>query len=78
MRELVDEGHVPGGTRTNLELAAAYAEFGAGLDEADRLLACDAQTSGGLLVALPAERAAAAPVARHRPSQRRAGRDRAW
>ena len=54
VRELAEAGHVPGGTRTNLELAAAYAEFGAGLDEVDRLLACDAQTSGGLLVALPA------------------------
>ena len=61
VRELIAEGHIPGGTRTNLELAAAYAEFGDGLDEADRLLACDAQTSGGLLVALPAERAKALP-----------------
>ena len=61
VRELIAEGHIPGGTRTNLELAVAYAEFGDGLDEADRLLACDAQTSGGLLVALPAERAKALP-----------------
>ena len=61
VRELIAEGQVPGGTRTNLELAGAYAEFGAGLDEAGRLLACDAQTSGGLLVALPPERAAALP-----------------
>jgi len=61
VRELIAEGHIPGGTRTNLELAAAYAEFGDGLDEVDRLLACDAQTSGGLLVALPAERAKALP-----------------
>jgi selenide, water dikinase len=61
VRQLVEEGHVPGGTRTNLELAAAYTDFGSGLDETDRLLACDAQTSGGLLVALPAERAAALP-----------------
>ena len=61
MRGLIAAGHVPGGTRTNLELAAAYAEFGSGLDGADRLLACDAQTSGGLLVALPPERAATLP-----------------
>ena len=61
VRELIDAGHVPGGTRTNLELAGAYAEFGAALGEAGRLLACDAQTSGGLLVALPPERAAALP-----------------
>ena len=45
----------------NLDLAAAYGEFGTGLDEADRLLACDAQTSGGLFVSLPADRAAELP-----------------
>jgi selenide, water dikinase len=61
VRELIDEGHVPGGTRTNLDLAAGYTEFGAGLSESDRLLACDAQTSGGLLVALPPERAEPLP-----------------
>jgi selenide, water dikinase len=61
VRDLIDAGHVPGGTRANLELAAAYAELGPGLDDADRLLACDAQTSGGLLVSLPAERAATLP-----------------
>ena len=61
VRELIDEGHVPGGTRTNLDLAAGYTEFEAGLSESDRLLACDAQTSGGLLVALPPERAEALP-----------------
>ena len=61
VRELVDDGHVPGGTRTNLELAAEYTEFGPDLSEVDRLLACDAQTSGGLFVSLPAERAAELP-----------------
>jgi selenide,water dikinase len=52
---------VPGGTRTNLELAAGYAEFAPGLGEVDRLLVCDAQTSGGLLAALPADRATTLP-----------------
>jgi selenide, water dikinase len=61
VRELIHEGHVPGGTRTNLELAAEYAEFSGRLGDVDRLLACDAQTSGGLLVALPEERAQALP-----------------
>jgi selenide,water dikinase len=61
VRGLIDEGYVPGGTRTNLELASAYTDFGSELSESDRLLACDAQTSGGLLVALPAERAATLP-----------------
>ncbi len=48
---------MPGGTRTNLELAGAYATFDPGLGETERLLACDAQTAGGLLAALPADRA---------------------
>ncbi|MGN6378541.1 MAG: selenide, water dikinase SelD, partial [Gaiellales bacterium] len=61
VRELAEAGFVPGGSRTNLELAAGYAEFDQSLDELDRQLACDAQTSGGLLVALPAERAAGLP-----------------
>jgi len=61
VRELIAAGHIPGGTRTNLDLAAAYGEFAAGLDETDRLLACDAQTSGGLFVSLPAERAEGLP-----------------
>jgi selenium donor protein len=61
VRELVEGGHVPGGTRTNLDLAADYTEFAAWLSETDRLLACDAQTSGGLFVSLSAERAAELP-----------------
>ncbi len=61
VRELIEAGHVPGGTRTNLDLAAEYAEFAPGLSEVDRLLVCDAQTSGGLFVSLPAERAAGLP-----------------
>ena len=54
VRDLAGHGVVPGGTRTNLELASSYARFGDRLNEVDRLLACDAQTSGGLLAALPA------------------------
>jgi selenium donor protein len=57
VRELADRGIVPGGTRTNLDLAGAYAVFGRHLDETDRLLGCDAQTAGGLLAALPREAA---------------------
>jgi selenide,water dikinase len=56
-RELAEAGVVPGGTKTNLELAGAYATFGDGLSEVDRLIACDAQTAGGLLAAVPAETA---------------------
>jgi selenide, water dikinase len=50
-------GCVPGGTRRNLDDAAADVRWAAGVDDTLRLLLCDAQTSGGLLLAVPAERA---------------------
>jgi selenide, water dikinase len=49
-------GHFPGGTRRNLEAAAAYATFAPGVDERRRLILADAQTSGGLLIACPPDR----------------------
>jgi len=52
---LAERGIAPGGTRRNLEHATAFTDFG-GLPEARRLLLADAQTSGGLLVAVPAGR----------------------
>ena len=55
-RELAEAGHISGGTRRNLGDAEAYATFDPGLAELDRLLGCDAQTSGGLLVAVAPER----------------------
>jgi selenide, water dikinase len=54
VRELAEAGVVPGGTRTNLDLASAYATFADEVSEVDRLIACDAQTAGGLLAAVPA------------------------
>jgi selenide,water dikinase len=59
VRALAAAGHVAGGSRRTLEAAAAYAAFAPGLAELDQLLACDAQTSGGLLVALDPSRAEA-------------------
>jgi selenide,water dikinase len=56
--ELVSAGHVPGGSRNNRAAADAFATFAPGHDEVRAALACDAQTSGGLLLALPASRAA--------------------
>jgi len=52
-RELAERGAIPGGTRRNLESLAGAVEFAAGIDETTRLLLADAQTSGGLLIALP-------------------------
>jgi selenide, water dikinase len=50
--------HAPGGTRANharaLELGASFAPS---VSEAVRLTLCDAQTSGGLLIAVPESRA---------------------
>lgn len=56
--ELARAGYVPGGTRDNLAAALdAGATFDESLDEAMRLVLCDAQTSGGLLIAIPPESA---------------------
>lgn len=54
-RTLVRRGAVAGGTARNYEYLKSRVEF-AGLDEADQLILCDAQTSGGLLMAVPADR----------------------
>jgi len=50
------DGLCPGGTRRNLEYAAPNARFDAALTEPQRLLLADAQTSGGLLIAVPQDR----------------------
>jgi selenide,water dikinase len=44
-------GYVSGGTRRNLAWVDPHVEWGARIDETERLLLADAQTSGGLLVA---------------------------
>ena len=49
--ELAASGVVPGGTERNLE-AASHVSWGDTLTRADQLLAVDAQTSGGLLLAV--------------------------
>ncbi len=59
VRELVAAGCLPGGSRRNQELAAGFTEGVASVPGDLWALACDAQTSGGLLVALPAEAGAA-------------------
>lgn len=53
-RELATAGHVPGGTRRNSRDLDADLEVAAGIDPVTRILLCDAQTSGGLLMAVPA------------------------
>jgi selenide,water dikinase len=52
-RRLVAEGVAPGGSRNNAKNMRERAAVADGVTEEDFLLVCDAQTSGGLLVALP-------------------------
>ena len=52
-------GSVPGGTGRNRDAVAPHVTFAPGVDETTRVLLCDAQTSGGLLLAVPPERAEA-------------------
>ncbi len=54
-RELAGQGLVPGGSKRNRTYVEAHASFAPGVDEVTRILLCDAQTSGGLLVAVPPE-----------------------
>jgi len=56
VRPLLAEGMVAGGTRRNHAFVAPDVDFG-GLPEPEQLLLADAQTSGGLLLAVPPERA---------------------
>ena len=57
-KNLASRGVVPGGTQRNLE-AATTVEWAPELSAADRYICVDAQTSGGLLLAVPAENEAA-------------------
>lgn len=52
--ELAAQGSVPGGTRRNLETIPV--EFGDDVSSMEQLLCADAQTSGGLLIAIPEDR----------------------
>jgi len=54
--ELAEGGAIPGGTKRNREALAAHVKFAAAVPEPLRVLLCDAQTSGGLLIAVDADR----------------------
>jgi selenide, water dikinase len=54
-RLLAEAGNFPGGTRRNLTAAGDFVQFPEALPERVRLILADAQTSGGLLIACPAE-----------------------
>src|SRR5207249_6733542 len=54
--EAAERGAIPGGTERNAASIADTVRFAAGVDQTARLLLADAQTSGGLLIAVAAER----------------------
>ncbi len=54
--ELAGSGAIPGGTRRNREALAEHVKLGAEIPEPLRVLLFDAQTSGGLLIAVAANR----------------------
>jgi selenide,water dikinase len=51
-RDLAAAGHIPGGTKRNVEASAPFVDWSEP-DDATRILLSDAQTSGGLLAACP-------------------------
>ena len=55
-REVVEQGIAPGGTRTNLDTVGGQVSWHPDISDEEKLLLCDAQTSGGLLISLPQER----------------------
>ncbi len=55
-RDMAARGAVPGGTQRNLTSIADAVSFAVGVDETTRVLLCDAQTSGGLLIAVPPDK----------------------
>ncbi len=58
VRELVRSGVLPGGSRRNAREHAEFTTFGSQIDAELRLILSDAQTSGGLLIAVAADRTA--------------------
>jgi selenide,water dikinase len=50
-RALAEAGQIPGGSKRNRMFVEPNVSYDAAVEEVDRVLLCDAQTSGGLLVA---------------------------
>ncbi|MBB3113503.1 selenide,water dikinase [Paenibacillus phyllosphaerae] len=59
VRELAEQGFVPGGTKNNFAHVSPSVIFDDALDQIDQYILCDAVTSGGLLIAVAPEQAEA-------------------
>ncbi|NQV03220.1 MAG: selenide, water dikinase SelD [Bacteroidia bacterium] len=55
--ELAAQGIIPGGTKNNLEHVNSTVVWGDQISDMEKMILCDAQTSGGLLIAVPFEEA---------------------
>jgi selenide, water dikinase len=62
-RDYVQAGISPGGTHANRRFLSRWVDYDPEIAESQQLLLCDAQTSGGLLAAIPGSHAA--EVVRH-------------
>jgi selenide,water dikinase len=58
-RDLLERGVAPGGTHRNVSSVNDVVRWDPDLTDDDHMLLCDAQTSGGLLISVPADKAAA-------------------
>ena len=58
-RDLLERGVAPGGTHRNVSGVNDVVRWDPDLTDDDHMLLCDAQTSGGLLISVPADKAAA-------------------
>jgi cysteine desulfurase len=56
-KELAMSGAIPGGTKNNLEFVSKLVDWSETIPEVLKLIFCDAQTSGGLLISLPENQA---------------------
>ncbi len=70
--ELLAKGIAPGGTRANAAEHATFTSFATGIANDIRLLLSDAQTSGGLLIAVAPDRLETLLNALHEPAALRA------
>jgi selenide,water dikinase len=54
--ELIRQGTIPGGTLRNLEYINPMIDWGTNIKQDEKVLLSDAQTSGGLLISIPASK----------------------
>lgn len=57
VRELAEQGVIPGGTKNNFAHLEGDVTFPNGMDQIDQWILCDAVTSGGLLISVASEEA---------------------